>query len=413
VIDPHAFLDALAPSTLKLGLARMRAADAALGHPWRAYRALHVAGTNGKGSTCAFAEAMLRAGGHRVGLYTSPHLERVNERIQLDGRPITDLELARGIDAVCAAYPPAADPAHPDALTYFEFLTALALWTFRAHGVALAVVEVGLGGRLDATNVITPAACAIATIGLDHTEYLGDTLGEIAAEKAGILEPGVPAAVLTQNPEALGAIEQVAREVGAPLSRMGVDFAVEGHDLRVGDARFGPVSLALAGDHQKDNAALAVQAALLLDPQLDRGAIVAGLARARWPGRLERLGDVLLDGAHNPEGARALARYLKSLHRPIHLVFGALADKDVPAMLDALLPGVATAHLVAPPNPRARDPHAHLAQAQALTRAQVEPSLEQALARARQAARADGGQAVVAGSLFLVGAARRHLNARG
>jgi dihydrofolate synthase/folylpolyglutamate synthase len=396
-MDPHAFLESLAPSTMKFGLDRMRAADAALGQPWRKYRSLHVAGTNGKGSTCAFSEAILREAGLSVGLYTSPHLERVNERIRINGRDISDGELQLCIEAVCQAYPPAADPKHDDTLTYFEFLTAAALWSFARHKVDVAIIEVGLGGRLDATNVITPTACAITTIGFDHTEYLGDTLAKIAAEKAGILKPGVPAAVLTREPEALGAIERVAKDVGAPLKLAGRDF-----DLVEG------VQLALAGDHQRGNAALAVQAVSLLQPVSDEQ-VRAGLASARWPGRLERLNGVLLDGAHNAEGARALAIYLDSLHKPVHLVFGALGDKDVAAMVDALAPRAAHAYLVKPDSPRALDPDRYLAQVREKCPAEAQPDLASAIAAARAAA-GERGQVVVAGSLYLVGPARRILS---
>lgn len=408
-MNPHAFLDSLAPSTMKFGLERMRAADAALGQPWTKYRSLHVAGTNGKGSTCAFAEAILREAGLLVGLYTSPHLERVNERIRVDGAEISDRDLARGIDAVCAAHPPAADPKHPDTLTYFEFLTALAFWRFRDAGVDAAVVEVGLGGRLDATNVITPTACAIATIGFDHTEYLGNTLAQIAGEKAGILKKGVPAAVLTDVPEARASIERIAAEVGAPLKLHGRDFELQGDTLRLGDERISPVTLSLAGAHQKGNAALAAQSVRLLEPGLGEWAIRDGLATATWPGRLETVNGVLLDGAHNGEGARALASHLRSLNKPVHLVFGALGDKDLDAMVAALAPVAARLYLVRPDSPRAIEPEKLRERLGADSPAGVYPSLESALDAARKGAGGEG-LAVVAGSLYLVGPARRLLS---
>jgi len=406
-MNPHAFLESLTPSTMKFGLDRMRAADTALGNPWKSYRTLHVAGTNGKGSTCAFAEAILAEHGARVGVYTSPHLERVNERITSNGRDISDAELSRGIDAICAAYAPAADPKHPDTLTYFEFLTALAFWHFKQARVDVGIIEVGLGGRHDATNVITADACAIATIGFDHTEYLGNTLAKIASEKAGILKPGVPAAVLTREPEALEEIQRIAKELGAPLKLHGRDFEIAGDKLRLGDETFGPVMLSLAGEHQKGNAALAAQATRLLLPSIDENAILNGLAMAHWPGRLETVNGVLLDGAHNAEGARALAIYLESLGKPVHLVFGALGDKDVSAMVDALAPKVKAAYLVTPDSPRALASSAYLPRVAERTRAQAFDSLDAGIRAARVAAQGDGGQVVVAGSLYLVGPARR------
>jgi dihydrofolate synthase/folylpolyglutamate synthase len=412
-MNPHTFLDSLAPSTMKLGLDRMLACDAALGHPWRTYRSLHVAGTNGKGSTSAFAEAIFRAAGKKVGLYTSPHLEAVNERIRVDGLDASDAELAAGIEAIVRAYPPAGEPTHEEALTYFEFLTALALWLFRERGCEVAVVEVGLGGRLDATNVLTPAAWVIATIGLDHTEYLGNTIGAIAREKAGIIKPGVPGAILTTDPEALAAIREVAASQGVSGLEFPRDFGLDrapGGQVRLPGRAISGVSLALAGAHQLGNASLAAAGATLTSRDLSDDAIRAGLATARWPGRLERVGDVLLDGAHNADGAAALAYELERMDGPIHLLFGVLGDKDAARILQLLVPKVAGLHVVAPSNPRALAPEKVLALLPVGTQARAHGSVPQAIAEARAAVAQTGrGQVVVAGSLYLVGEARRWL----
>jgi dihydrofolate synthase/folylpolyglutamate synthase len=401
--NPHAYLDGLQPLAMRFGLGRMERALVALGHPERRYAVLHVGGTNGKGSTCAMAAAALGAAGHRVGLYTSPHLVRFNERIAVDGVPIDDAALAARVDEVRRACPwhEAGDP--EDRITYFEFATLVALQEFAARGVGAAVVEVGLGGRFDATNAIArPAVTAIARIGLDHTQLLGDTVEQIAREKAGIFKPGVPAVVHGQQPA--GALETLRAEAaarGAPLTVAPADY---------------PGALGLRGPHQRGNAALAAAALRALDAagaRVSAEDIARGIAGAAWPGRLEEVGGVLLDGAHNPQGAAALAAALPALHpgRPVELVFGVLADKDHAGMLAALAPAVRRLHLLAPHSARARAP----GEVQALARslglaADVHPDLPAALACARAAA-GDGGLVVVAGSLYLVGEARELLGA--
>jgi dihydrofolate synthase / folylpolyglutamate synthase len=396
--DPHAYLASLKPFAMRLGLERMERALEALCHPERALRVLHVAGTNGKGSTCAMAAQALREAGHRTGLYTSPHLVRFNERIAVDGDAIDDGALVREVEAIRRACPWHDAGAEGERLTYFEFATLAALLHFAERAVDAAVVEVGLGGRFDATSVVRPIACAVSRIALDHTETLGSSLAAIAAEKAGIMKPGVPVAVAHgQEPEALRALEEAASRRGSPLV--------------VAPARFeGPVGL--AGPHQRGNAALAAAALRLVDRAglaVPDSAISAGIARARWPGRLETVGGVLLDGAHNPDGAAALAAALPALHpgRPVELVFGVLADKDERDMLCALAPAVRALHLVAPRSPRARAPASYLPLAASLVegRADVHGSIEDALACARRAA-GDGALVALAGSLYLVGEAR-------
>ncbi len=418
--SPLSCLDRLGPSTIVLGLDRMRDALARLGHPEEGLRVLHVAGTNGKGSTCAFAARCLKEQGYRVGLYTSPHLVRFNERIRVDGEPIPDGLLARRIEEVLARYPEAAEG--PALLTYFEFGTLLALWHFAEERVDVVVLETGLGGRLDATSACRPAVTAITPISFDHMDHLGDSLAAIAGEKAGILKPGVPVVVSRQSPEALSVLEARAREVGAPLLLEGRDFVVApepGGTLRYdGPGRsVGGLVLSLAGPHQRQNAAVAVAALGALASQglhVSDAAVRSGLTRTQWPGRLEEVAQgptVVLDGAHNPGGAEVLAAALAERYpgRRVHLLFGVLADKDHGPMLRTLAPLSASVHLVAPPSPRALSPAHSLPDAQRLCADVVAcPSVDAALASARSRAR--GNDLIVcAGSLVLVGAIRATL----
>ncbi len=398
--DPHAYLAALQPLAMRLGLERMERALDALGHPERGLRILHVAGTNGKGSACAMAAQALVEAGHRTGLYTSPHLVRFNERIAIDGAPIDDAALDRLAGVVRRACPWHDAEVGVDRLTYFEFATLLALIHFAEAGADAVVLEVGLGGRLDATNAVRPLVCAVSRIGLDHTEMLGDTLGAIAREKASIFKKGIPGVVAhAQPPEAMLALRAEAEARGAPLT-----VAPAGYR--------GPI--ALAGPHQQGNAALAAAALRLLDAAgltVSEGAIARGIERARWPGRLETVAGVLLDGAHNPDGAAALAVALPALRPglPVELVFGVLADKDHRGMLAALAPAVRGLHLVEPRSPRARPTASYRGFASTLVeRTDEHASVEQAIACARRAA-GDDAVVCVAGSLYLVGDARELL----
>jgi dihydrofolate synthase / folylpolyglutamate synthase len=403
MIDPHRYLEALSPLAMRFGLQRMARALDGLGHPERVAPILHVAGTNGKGSTCAMAAAALGAAGLRTGLYTSPHLERFNERIAVGDAPISDAALAEAVAEVRATCPWHDGGEPEDRLSYFEFATLAALVHFARAEVEVTVLEVGLGGRLDATNVVTPAVTAVAAIGLDHTQWLGDTVEAVAREKAAIFKAGIPAVVHAVQPPGVHEVLRHAAEVaGAPF-----EIAPPGWD--------GP--LALAGAHQRGNAGLAAAALRALRRRgvtVGEAEIARGLATARWPGRLELVDGVLLDGAHNPDGARALAAALAELHpgRAVELVFGALGDKDHRAMLAALAGSVRRLHLVAPATPRARAVEELGAAAEALGLAAMRHGgLPAALAAARAAA---GGEAlvVVAGSLYLVGEARGLLRSR-
>jgi dihydrofolate synthase/folylpolyglutamate synthase len=396
----HDYLSSLEPLGMRFGLERVERALDALGHPERAYPILQIAGTNGKGSACAMAAAALRAAGHRTGLYVSPHLVRFNERIQVDGRMIDDGALAAGAEAIRRACPWHEAGGPEDRLTYFEFATLLGFQHFARERVDAAVVEVGLGGRLDATSAATPRVAAVSRIGLDHVQILGETIEAIAREKAGIFKPGVPAVVhASQPPGALEALRAEATRRGAPIH-----VAPASWDGAIG----------LAGPHQRGNAAFAAAALRLLDASgtsVPEAAIAAGIAGARWPGRMETVEGVLLDGAHNPDGAAALAVALRALHpsRPVELVFGVLSDKDHRGMAASLGPVARRFHLVAPPSPRARPPGELRALFEPWGPVDLHGTVEEALACARKAA-GDGALVCVAGSLYLVGAARALLS---
>jgi dihydrofolate synthase/folylpolyglutamate synthase len=430
-----AWLEAQSPSVIRLGLDRVHAALAALKNPHTSYPTIQVAGTNGKGSTCAFAAACLSAQGYKVGLYTSPHLERVNERFQIsrgvavkpeDGpaarrwtsEPISDEQLGQRILEVLAAVGPKPE------LTFFELGTVLALWHFAQERVDVAVLETGLGGRLDAVTCSRPAVTVITPVSFDHIELLGNKLSLIATEKAGILKPNVPVVVSRQAPEALEAIETIARKVGAPVRLEGRDFHCEvepdGKRFTYRGMRTSVRGLApgLRGPHQLQNATVAMAALELIE---DRGLRIsqdnarAGLAGAQWPGRLEEIPgtpQIVLDGAHNPAGAAALVAALDAVYpgRKLHLVFGVLADKDFRPMVQTLFPRCAAAYLT--PiigSPRSLDPAAYADAARMVCRTVetfASPGL--ALAAARAAA-APEDLVVCAGSLMLIGQVKEAL----
>lgn len=381
--------------TAKLGLERIRAVLDALGNPQRAPRVVHVAGTNGKGSTCAMIEAGLRAGGVRTGLFTSPHLIEPTERIQIGGMAVTPDQFQQAFNVVHEAAETLDLDCHP---TYFETVTAMGFWLFRELGVETAVVEVGLGGRLDATNVVEPALTAITPIDFDHETYLGHTLEAIAWEKAGILKPGVPAIFARQRPEAAVVLEARAAELGVPVKHA-EDFPV--FDLEI-DARgscFSGIRVPLAGEHQIENA---ITAALALQ---SLGFSAGGIAEARWPGRLEHVSpnpDVILDGAHNPAGARALARYLERFYadRKLWLIYGAMRDKAVEEIGGILFPLADELILTAPDYSRALRPEALQ---EIAGRGRIAASIEEAI---KMAAAAPDDVMVITGSLFVVGEAR-------
>ena len=415
-------LRALAPLGVRPGLEAVGAALAQLGHPEARYPALHIAGTNGKGSTAALSAAMLAAAGARVGLYTSPHLSRYTERIRIAG-PHVDQEIDQEIDQ--DDVPGLVDRvlALGLDLTFFEATTVLAFLAFAEAGVDLAVVECGLGGRLDATNLCRPVATAITSIGLDHTELLGPTLAAIAGEKAGIAKPGVPLVLGPVAEEARAVIAERAAAVGAPLLRHGADFEAvlisgpePGESVLDYRGPGGPlvrVPLALAGPHQAVNAGLALALTAFAPERFrpDEAARRAGLLGARWPGRLEQLTpDLWLDAAHNPDGARALGRALPSVvGRKVVLLVGVLADKDVEGILRPLLGLASRVVATRPASPRAL-PADQLAQKvnrlAPMVPIAVADDPADALVLARGLARLDT-PVVACGSIYLVGALRR------
>ncbi|MBN8247767.1 MAG: bifunctional folylpolyglutamate synthase/dihydrofolate synthase [Verrucomicrobia bacterium] len=326
-----AYLSALCQFGFQPGLDTTRRLCAAMGNPEAGLRFIHVAGTNGKGSVCAFLDAMYRAAGFRVGLYTSPHLVRFGERIQVNRVPVSDEILARGVAELREKIAGLAGP-EP---TFFEFTTALALRCFQQAGVDLVIWETGLGGRLDATNVVTPLASVITNIGLDHQQVLGPTLAHIAAEKAGIIKSGVPVLTATEDPDARAILEFKARELDAPF------LAISAPQV----ARL-TLPVGLRGSHQRTNAALAATTVRLLRaflPVSDEQ-LAEGLAATRWPGRLQELQRgpqrLVLDGAHNLPGVHALRASLPELIPGVHptLILGALNDKDWREMVRLLAP---------------------------------------------------------------------------
>jgi dihydrofolate synthase/folylpolyglutamate synthase len=415
-----ALLTRLEPLGVRLALDDYSRLLAELGEPHRATPAVIVAGTNGKGSVSALLASIAAAAGLRTGLYTSPHLERWEERIRVDGEAISEPDLVARLDEVLAVVERAGLPLP----TVFEAVTAAAFLHFARRKLDLAVLEVGLGGRLDATNVGDPHLSVVTRIALDHREYLGDSLESIAREKAGVFRVGRPALIAPQTAEAARALAEEARRLGSDLHRVDEETSLENLassgsggqrlDLRTPLALY-HLTTALAGDHQLENVATAVRAAELLgalDRRLDRRAIVAGVAAARWPGRLELVDlahgkpPVLLDAAHNPDGCRALARFLAQLGRPLTLVFGCLADKAATEMLAALAPLAGRIVLTRPTSPRARAPEELVEEVPPGPAVEVAAEPAAALARALTS---ETALVVVAGSIVLVGEIRRRL----
>ena len=410
----------LHPRVIDLSLGRIEALLATLGHPERRLPpVIHVAGTNGKGSLVAFLRAMLEAAGHRCHVYTSPHLVRFHERIRLAGAPISEAELV-AVLAECER----ANAGR--SITFFEITTAAAFHAFASHPADVLLLEVGLGGLYDATNVIDrPAAAAVTPIGIDHTQFLGGTLAEIAVSKAGIVKPGAPAIIGRQRPEAAAVIEARAARVGAPLHRMGHEWqAIEGADgfrYESGARRLDLPLPGLAGAHQIDNAATAI-AVLERLPHLAvaDAAIAEGLRRVEWPARLQRLrggplvellrpGDELwLDGGHNEDCGLVLAamarRWADTDGVPLHVVFGMLTTKDAQGFLRPLAGLADAAHAVGIAG------HASYSAEEAAERARaagiacapadsVEAALRETVATAQGPRRV-----LVCGSLYLAGA---------
>lgn len=413
-MTPHERLFSLEQFGIKLGLDNIRLLLAALGHPERAYRSVHIAGTNGKGSVAAMVERGLRAAGLKTGRYTSPHLDRVEERVAINGATIDSDTFATVTQDVFAAID--RSRTQPGGLTvlptFFEVSTAVAFEIFRRAAVDVAVVEVGLGGRFDATNVLEPTITAITSIAFDHERHLGTTLGQIAYEKAGIAKRGVPLVVGRLPREAAERIAEVALAVEAPL--------FNAHATTT-DRQYPPLRMALRGRHQLENAAVAV--AILerwstLVGHVPTDAIVTALTQCEWPARLEWLhlpgqGDLLIDAAHNPAGAAALASYLEdtgSARLPI--VFAAMADKDLTGMIAALQPVAASFIATTVPHTRARSAAQLADEIRALAPGLAVSAVDRPEDAVRQALAASP-RAVAAGSIYMVGPLRATLIADG
>ncbi len=397
---------------MKLGLGPMQEIARALGDPQKELRFIHLSGTNGKGSTAAFCESCLRAAGHRVGLYTSPHLVSVRERIQVDRDPISEASFAEGMNAVRRII----DEMENHQVTFFEITTALALWHFAREKVDWVVWETGLGGRLDATNIVEPEVCIITNVGLDHQCYLGESLREIAAEKAGIIKPGVPVVSAVERGEASDVIRERARAGGCALTLVHGDMKVENLGLRgnkqmarIDGREFG---LGLMGPHQTCNAACAV--GVMRQLKISEAGVARGLESTVWPGRFEILSEeplIVLDGAHNPAGTKKLvetwraflaARYGWSggeIDARAHLVFASVADKDITEMAHLLRPLARRVSLVRLAHERGAEP-ALLAQSFSGPPCARYDSVAAAW---QSLATSEPGPVLITGSLFLVG----------
>ena len=418
---------------IKLGLQNMQALCEALGHPERSYTSLHVAGTNGKGSVTTFTHRALVAGGLRAARYVSPHLVDLSERFVIGDSPVDAHSLQQAADDVLGVVDQLKSTGTLTVTpTFFEVTTAMAFELFRRANVEVAVIEVGLGGRFDATNVITPAAAAITTIGMDHEQHLGTTIAAIAREKAGIIKKGVPVVIGNLPPDAVSVIHAVAGECGAEVvtAHDGVQADVAMQDgrahlsLRTPGGHYGPLTLSLRGSHQVANAIVATR---LLEAAGQRGIVVStraieqALTTTEWPARLELLTldggrQVLIDAAHNPDGAEVLAAYLRQWYpqRP-PLVVSVMRDKDIDQILAALVPVTSEVIVTRAPSARAipEDELAtRVADAQTRLGRQATVTTIADPAAAVAAALEHSSIVCVAGSIFLAGAVRDALNRR-
>jgi dihydrofolate synthase/folylpolyglutamate synthase len=429
--DTISYLFGLQKQGIKFGLTTSRGLLALLGGPQERFRSVHVAGTNGKGSTAAFLASILRAAGYRVGLYTSPHLIDFTERIRVNGEPVSRgrvVELAARVRQAAAGLQ-APDGSGPVMPTFFEVTTAMAFAHFAENGVELAVVEAGMGGRLDSTNVITPLVSVITNIDLEHTEFLGQTIEAIASEKAGIIKQGIPVVTGAVQPEAVAVLEREAARQGAPLHRLPEHLGPERvrtgaetlFDYRGIDASYRDLRTGMIGKHQAGNASLAIAAVECLRRarvDVPEAALRDGIGRTAWEGRLERMAErpaIYLDGAHNPASAAVLAealRELKAGYRRLVLVIGILKDKDHRGILERLLPLADRVVATRPAYDRAMTADALAAEVRRVHGdVAAAATVADALARAREDA-GENDLIVVTGSLYTVGDARALLGQR-
>lgn len=411
------YLNSLEPLGIRPGLKRIRALLKALGNPEKCYPSLHVAGTNGKGSTCAMLESILTEAGYKVGLYTSPHLIRFNERIRVSKRDISDRGLVKCVEAARNAVKKTGG-IKP---TFFEFTTAVAFHYFKKQKIDIAVIETGMGGRLDATNVLNPLVSVITSIGLDHTEYLGETLKQVAAEKAGIIKKKGIVVTGETKPSALSAIKAAAKGKNAALKLMGRDFRCIGASS--GDFSYSGMGgklkglkLNLFGAHQINNAASALAAIEIIQGlgfQIREAHIKNGLKKVLWPGRFEVIRKrplVILDACHNPEGAEALRDALKRVKfNKLILVAGIMADKDIGGILKPLAPITDTVIFTAPDTPRAAQAALLLEMLKPYSKpALVEDTVALACKKALSLAKPKDAVCIT-GSIFTIGEAKKYL----
>lgn len=430
--DAVGYLYGLQKHGIKLGLERTEAILTLLGSPQKTFRCIHVAGTNGKGSVSALIASLLMARGQTVGLFTSPHLVSFTERMRVNNEQISEEEVLRLTGEIRGVLEQG-QHGLPEP-TFFEFVTAMAFLYFQRKGVGWAVVETGMGGRLDATNILLPEVSVITRISRDHQEFLGDTLAAIAGEKAGIIKPAVPVVCAEQEKEAEEVLLSVAGGKGSPVFLYDRDFSgtlktsgLEGisFDYRDGEELLSGLQTPLAGDHQLTNACLAVKAATLALPHPSGpDAVRSGLAAARWPGRLDMVSStprIMIDGAHNPDAARALAGFVgKRLEGcAIILVMGIMADKDREGIMKPLLPLAADIVLTAPRYGRAASPRLLADQAAALGfSARTAPTVADALRTAQEIlssyspSRAASALILVTGSFYTIGEAMEALGAK-
>lgn len=375
---------------IKLGLRNTELLLAALDNPERSFTVVQIAGTNGKGSTAAMLDSICRAAGIKTGLYTSPHLVSITERIRISGSDISQEDFARHATTVRAVAEDLLERREIEALpTFFEHVTAIALVAFREAGVEVAILETGLGGRLDSTTAAGAAIVGITRIAMDHEEYLGNTLTSIASEKAAVIRPGVTAVIGEQEPEALEVLLKRCEEVGVqPSLEPGRDFSEK-------------ITLSLRGAHQIENASVAIRLAEALG--ISRDAIIRGLETTQHPGRLEPIGPFLLDGAHNPAGAQALRDYLDELNHPLTIIFGAMRDKKLDRIAEILFPIADLLILTPINNPRSADVEtlALLARGTVIETASSAEALRTAIAQTPK-----DGLICVTGSLYLIGETR-------
>ncbi len=420
------FLFSLQSHGIKLSLSRIKELLRLLGDPQDDFPSIHIAGTNGKGSTAAYLNCISGKAGLRTGLYTSPHLLKFNERIQVSGRPISDQDMLRIAVKVKKA---AKRMAGPDrVLSFFEFTTAMAFLYFKERSVDLGVIETGMGGRFDATNVITPLASVITNIGLDHTMYLGPKIKDIAFEKAGIIKRGVPVITGEEKAAALDVINKASRKMGARLFKIGQDFTPEkrpGGGLDYSGIKIDIKGLTpgLRGAHQLKNAACALAAIEVLREsgfKIPVKAIRQGLKRTVWPARVEvvsRRPLVILDAAHNPDGALTLADALKEFrYKSLTLVLGIMADKDIPGILSSLAPLADRIIACAPKTGRAASPALIIRMLRRTLKpfskpAVIKGSVKYGVAAALKDARKCDAVCVT-GSIFTVGEAKKYLTGR-